>query len=169
MALRRRPDEDQALVEHRLREILALGQKAIAGVDRVRAGALGGFENLVDLEVAFARRRRPDVDRFVGVADVQAGAVSIRIHGDGRDAQFAAGADDAHGDLAAIGDQHFLDLSLRLFNHQSYLVCSLLDSRGGDKGLPCFLGGLLSRLFWSTSSPLIRRARVSRGSITSSM
>src|SRR5262245_2284388 len=35
--------------------------------------------------------------------------------------------------------------------------------------LPCFLGGLLSRLVLSNSSLSQRRARVSRGSITSSM
>src|SRR5690606_36949453 len=35
--------------------------------------------------------------------------------------------------------------------------------------LPCFLGGFSSRLFWNTCKALIRRGRVSRGSIISSI
>src|SRR5512147_1827956 len=56
-----------------------------------------------------------------------------------------AGADDAERDLAAVRDQ---DL---------------------HKGmLPCFLGGLRSRLVASVRSASMSRQRVSRGSITSS-
>ena len=35
--------------------------------------------------------------------------VGFRIDGDGRDAQLAAGANDADGNLAAIGDQDFVE------------------------------------------------------------
>jgi hypothetical protein len=31
--------------------------------------------------------------------------VDVRVHGDGADAEHPARADDAHGDLAAVGDQ----------------------------------------------------------------
>ena len=49
--------------------------------------------------------RRADADRFIGEADMQAVAVGFGIHGDGTDAEIAAGADDAQRDLAAIGNQ----------------------------------------------------------------
>ena len=47
---------------------------------------------------------------------------------------------------------------------------ALLKAAGIYKGmLPCFLGGLLSVLFWSISSARMIFRRVSRGSMTSSM
>ena len=42
----------------------------------------------------------------MGQADVQSGPVGLGKNGNSRDAQGAAGADDAHGDLAAIGNQN---------------------------------------------------------------
>ena len=44
-------------------------------------------------------------DRLVGHAHVQRAAVGLGEHGDGGDAQLAAGADHAARDLAAVGDQ----------------------------------------------------------------
>ena len=35
-------------------------------------------------------------------------AVELGVHGDGGDAELAGGADDAHGDLAPVGDQDLL-------------------------------------------------------------
>ena len=45
----------------------------------------------------------------VGHAHVQRRAVGFGVDGDGLDAELAAGADHAHGDLAAVGDQDFLE------------------------------------------------------------
>ena len=45
---------------------------------------------------------------FIGFADVERRPVGIGIHGDGADAHFAQGANDAQRDLAAIGYQNFL-------------------------------------------------------------
>ena len=42
-------------------------------------------------------------------AHVQRAGIGIRVHRDGLDAQLAAGADDADGDLAAVGDQDLRD------------------------------------------------------------
>jgi hypothetical protein len=39
---------------------------------------------------------------------VQRAAIHVRIHRHCLDAQVAAGADDANGDLAAIGNQNFV-------------------------------------------------------------
>ena len=66
---------------------------------------LGRVEDLGDVEVALARRRRPDGIRLVGGAHVEGGAIGVGVDGDGGDAELAAGAHHAHGDLAAVGDQ----------------------------------------------------------------
>ena len=63
-------DEDEARIRHRLRESLALGEKAVAGMDRLRAAGLRGRDDLLDDEVAVLRGRGADVDRLVGLAHV---------------------------------------------------------------------------------------------------
>ena len=49
-----------------------------------------------------------DVIGLVGFLDVERVAVGVGIDGDRLDAQFGAGAHDADGDLAPVGDQYFL-------------------------------------------------------------
>ena len=46
---------------------------------------------------------------LVGLADPDAFRVDLGKHGDAGDAQLFAGADNAQGDLAAVGDQYFAD------------------------------------------------------------
>ena len=38
---------------------------------------------------------------------MQGEAIFVRVDGDGADAQFVGGAEDADGDLAAVGDEQF--------------------------------------------------------------
>src|ERR1700674_239769 len=85
------------------------GEKAVAGMDGVAAGAAGDVDELVDAEIAFARGRGAEGVGFVGEADVEGGAVGFAEDRDRADAEFAAGAEDAHGDFAAIGDQDFVE------------------------------------------------------------
>ena len=42
--------------------------------------------------------------------DVQRVLVRNRVHGDSLQAEFLAGADDAHGNLSTIGDEHLLEV-----------------------------------------------------------
>src|SRR5439155_940632 len=60
----------------------------------------------VGTQVAFAGRGRADVDGAVALEDVQRAPVSVRVHRDRLDAEIAAGADDADGDLAAIREEN---------------------------------------------------------------
>jgi hypothetical protein len=46
---------------------------------------------------------------FLGESDMKSVAVYVRVNGDGNDSHFAAGPDDADGDLAAVGDQNFFE------------------------------------------------------------
>ena len=62
-----------------------------------------------DVEVAVARRRRADADALVGQPHMHRLGVGGGVHGDGGDAQLAAGALDAKRDLAAVGDQDLLE------------------------------------------------------------
>ena len=86
-----------------------LREEAVAGMHGVGAGDLAGRENGGDVEVAVFRRRRPDADALVGKAHVHRVGVGGRMHRHRRDAELLAGAQDAQGDLAAIGDEDFIE------------------------------------------------------------
>ncbi len=107
--LRARADKRQVVVVADARELGVLGQEAVARVDGVGAGDLGRGDDGRDVEVALRRRRRPDADGLVGEADGECVAVGRGVHRDGLDPHLAAGADDAERDLAAVGDEDFLD------------------------------------------------------------
>ena len=76
-------------------------------MDGVGAGLLRGVEDAIDAQVALARRRGTDRHGVVGVDDVERGTVGVGVNGDGGIAELAAGADHAHGDLAAVGHENF--------------------------------------------------------------
>ncbi len=76
---------------------------------RLGAGPAAGVDDLVDDQIAFGRRRRPDRHRLVGHLDMQRVAVGLGIDRDRLDAHPARGLDDPAGDFAAIGDQDTLE------------------------------------------------------------
>ena len=106
---RSRTDEFQSGIGAGLSELCVLRKKAVAGMDGFGAGAFGYVEDFVHPQIRFGCRSRADGVGFVGFADMERGAVDIGIDGNGRDADFAAGANDAHRDLSAIGDQNLLE------------------------------------------------------------
>ena len=59
----------------------------------------------LDRQVALFGRGRTDPLGAIGQAHVQGAPIGVRVHRDRLDAQLAARADDADGNLAAIGDQ----------------------------------------------------------------
>src|SRR6185436_9147658 len=94
-----RADERDPLLARQRREARILREEAIAGVDRVAAGAQGGLDDRLGPQVAVGRARRADADGAVGEARGGAVAVDIRDSGDGLEPERAAGPDDAHRDL----------------------------------------------------------------------
>ena len=64
-------------------------------------------DDLVDAEIAFRRRRRPQMRGFIRHLHRQRRAIGVRINRDARNARLAQRAHDAHGDLSSIGDQNF--------------------------------------------------------------
>ncbi len=102
-----RADEMDVVLVEDFGEARVLGQKAVARMHGVGAGDLAGGEQRRDVEVAVARGRRADADALVREPHMHGVGVGGRMHRDGRDAEFLAGAQHAQRDLAAIGDEDF--------------------------------------------------------------
>ena len=102
-----RTDEDQAGVLTRPGEARILGQEAVPGMDRVRAGPPRGVDDRVDPQVASCRFAGSDVQRLVRLAHVARAAIAVGVHGHCSKAHLAARAHDSNSDLAAVGDQNF--------------------------------------------------------------
>lgn len=149
-----RADEDDVIVETRPGEMLVLRQKAVAGVDRLGTTVSRDLNDLVDGEIAFARRGWTDTIRLVGVADVERVTVGLGVDRDRSQPELGAGPQHPNRDLAPVRDEHFAERREDVLTHSGMFAC--------------FLGGLVSRLFLSSSRPAMIRGRVSRGSITSS-
>ena len=107
--LRRRADEDDAGLGAGAGEVGVLGEEAVAGMDRLGAGLLGGLDDLLDVQVALGRHRRADQEGLVGLAHVRRVAVDLRVDGDRADAHLLQRAGDPDRDLAAVGDQDLLE------------------------------------------------------------
>ena len=147
----RRPDEGDALVAQCLREIGVLRQKAIAGMHSVGPKPHRRPHHAGDIKVAVTRCRPADEHRFANVTHVQGASVGLRVHGRHRNTQAAAGASNAPGDFAPVGDKDF-------FEHHS----PVLHMRNTPK-VVCGLG-----VRDAASSSRVRAVRVSSGSITPS-
>ena len=73
------------------------------------AGSAGGVEDLVHHEVGLGRGGAAQREGLVREARVQGVPVGVGVDGDRGDALVAGRADDADGDLAAVGDEHLRD------------------------------------------------------------
>ena len=76
-------------------------------MNRVGGRDFRGADEGRDVQVAERGRGGADAHGFVGEAHVQCVRVGLGVHGDGRDAEFATGANHADGNLTAICDQYF--------------------------------------------------------------
>ena len=110
LELRRgRADEHEAVLLAQARERGTFGEEAVARMHGLGAGAKRRLHDRLHLEITVRRPRRPDADRAIREARGERGAVG-RGSGQHRlDAEAAAGADDAQGDLTAVGDEHAAD------------------------------------------------------------
>src|SRR3546814_10578334 len=73
----RRSDEDDARGLARRAERFVLGQKSVAGMDRLCAGLLRDFDDPFDAQIAFARSCRADAIRFVGKPHMEIGRAHV--------------------------------------------------------------------------------------------
>ena len=104
-----RPDENEAALLHAFGEIGILRQEAISGMNGHRIGDLRGADDGRHVQIGQRGLRRPDAHRLVGEQHVLGVEIGGGMHRHGLDAEFAAGAQDAKRDLAAIGDDDFFD------------------------------------------------------------
>jgi len=88
-----------------LGELGVLGEKAITRMDGVGAAGARRAEDPLDVEVALARRWRPDPQRLVRLAHVKRARVRIGEHGNRAPPETPRGAENAAGDLAAVRNQ----------------------------------------------------------------
>ena len=78
-------------------------------MDRLRAAFPRGGEDRGGLQIALARRRRPDAHSLVRQSDMQRARIGIGVHRNRCDPELLRRANDAARDLAAIGNQKGLE------------------------------------------------------------
>ena len=122
-----RTDEDNPRFRKCARKRFALGEKSVAGVNGFGPRLAAGLDDLVDQQIAFGRRRRPDKDRIVRHFDMKGVAVGLGIDRNRLNTHPAGGLDDAAGDLAAVSDQnsfeHFGACLRTFWGETSFLHC----------------------------------------------
>jgi hypothetical protein len=128
-----RADEDDARLGQLARKRLALGQEAIAGMHRLRAGLAAGLDDLVDQQITLGRGRRADQHGGVGHFDMKCIAVGLGIYGHRLDPHPARSLDDPAGDLAAICDQNSLEHVLLAWALGGILTRNVTCGDAGNK------------------------------------
>src|SRR5690348_5474678 len=86
-----------------------------------RAAIARDADDALQLQVRLGRGRGPDVVGLVGVPNVDGVAVGVGVDGRRGDAELAACAHHADGDLAAIRDQDLVEkLAFQSFSRTSF-------------------------------------------------
>ena len=99
-----RANEDKARLFDLFGEIGVFGKEAVAGVDGICIGNLGGGDNGGDIQIALCRGGGTDTHGFIGKFDVEAVFVGFGVDGNGGNAHFTAGPQHPQCDFAAVGD-----------------------------------------------------------------
>ena len=99
------PDEDDPRLLARADEGGVLGEKAVAGMQRLAAGRLGCRDDARDAQVALGGRGRADADRVISELEMVGVPIGRRVDGDRLDAKLVQGTDDPDGDLAPVRDE----------------------------------------------------------------
>ena len=89
-------------------EVRILRKEAIARMHGIALRAFCGRDHAIDVEIG-GRAVGAQRNSAAGCLHMQRLRVIARIDRDRAKAEFARGAGDAHGDLAAIGDEDFLE------------------------------------------------------------
>jgi hypothetical protein len=103
-----RTNETDADVVAHFSKVGVLGQKPVARMNCISSGDLRCADDVGDVQVAAVAGRGSDANGFVRQQHAQRVAIGLRVGDDRADAHLLAGSDDAHGDLATIGDEDLL-------------------------------------------------------------
>ena len=104
----RRTDEAEALGLGRPRELRALGEEPVPGMDRVDSALAGDGQDGGDVQVRADRLTaadRPYLERLVGFEPMQGEPVFVAVYGDRPQAELGGGPETADGDFRSIGDK----------------------------------------------------------------
>lgn len=123
--MRIRPNPDQAGIDDGLCEFRAFRKEAVTRMDGICAGAFGNRDQLVDIEIRLGGPHAFQRIGFIRQPDEKRVLIGIGINGDRFQAVIATGADDAHRDLAAIGNQHF-----HRFSPRNYVFLAAISAKG---------------------------------------
>src|SRR5580700_7858968 len=83
-----------------------LGKKSIPGMNRVTTRIPSSADDLVDHQIAFARRRRANWISLISKAHMQRRAIHVAKHSDRTHSHVPACAGNAHRNFATIRDQN---------------------------------------------------------------
>ena len=123
------------------------------------AGLARGCDHAFDVEIAVTRPRRPKQHGLVGHGDMHGVAIGFGIDRDGAQAHGAGRANDAAGDLAAVGDQQRTKTPVEFCAVHHRFLHHILNR-------PNFVGSIGA--FAAADNPRPSTSRVSAGSITPS-
>jgi hypothetical protein len=79
-------------------------------MDGVDVGDFGGGDDGGHVQIAVGGARRADADGLVGKAHMERVAIGFAVDGDGANAEFAAGVENAQSNLTAIGNQNLRNI-----------------------------------------------------------
>ena len=129
-----RADPDDAGGDYRASEVCVFGEKAVAGVNRIRTRFLGNRKNLVDDQVGFGRGRAVQGVCLVGHFDVQCVAVLVGINGYRSEPRILSGSNDSNGDFASVCNQNLGDFACSCsHNPQAYWLAEAIYWRAVTK------------------------------------
>jgi hypothetical protein len=95
-------------------------EEAVAGMDGVHIVGLGDAEDAGNVEIGFdGSFAGADAIGFVRFEAVKGEAVFLGIDGDGAEAEFVGGAENADGDFATVGGEEFANGTLFFHGNQS--------------------------------------------------
>ena len=109
-------------------EIFVLRQKAVAGMDRLRAGGARGFDDALDAQVAVRGGRAADVHGFVACGHMFRVRVRVGIDGDARDPETFARRGNAARDFAAVGDQNLVEHGFGVVRKEGHARCAVIHA-----------------------------------------
>ena len=165
--------EHEARVYARLGELRFLGKETVAGMNGLSTRGAGGLENALDVEIAFARRRRADSIGLVGLADVLGASVRVGEYGNGAHAEPPRRTENTAGDLAAVCHQQALDHASRLPSRGRRPLTTDPVTPPMQRTRPTYIRNIPKRVscsgaFRTAARLRLRMRRVSIGSMTPS-
>ena len=99
-------------INHSARKGFAFGQETIARMHCIGARFFGNRNQLGDVQIGVDGLVAIKAKGFIGHACVQGVDIGIGVNGHGLHTVISAGAGDADGDLATVGNQYFFHTTL---------------------------------------------------------